>query len=155
MMVGMAPINKNTINVKELAIASCNQRNKVIISSAKRSYTRNDGQLSARAYSIVGRANKSSNCLSASGFQNFNLATKGTKLSAKRSYRKSAANLQEMMANWAHVHRRNSARETVSGEIRRGVVQLRTARLGNSTGEHKFCISDENVEKQKTRALEA
>ncbi len=33
---------------------------KVIISSAKRSYTRNDGQLSARAYSIVGRANKSS-----------------------------------------------------------------------------------------------
>ena len=63
---------------------------KVIISSAKRSYTRNDGQLSARAYSIVGRANKSSNCLSASGFQNFNLATKGTKLSAKRSYRKSA-----------------------------------------------------------------
>jgi len=28
--------------------------------SAKRSYTRNDGQLSARAYSIVGRANKRS-----------------------------------------------------------------------------------------------
>ena len=40
-------------------------------------------------------------------------------------------------------------RETVSGEIRKGVVQLRTARLGNSTGEHKFCISDKNVEKQK------
>ena len=114
--------------------------------SAKRSYTRNDGQLSARAYSIVGRANKRSIMsfrFRLPKFQSRNQRNKvirKTQLSQKRG--KYTGNDGQLSA------RAQNARNSFWRD-QEGGCAIAYARLGNSTGEHKFCISDENVEKQK------